>query len=755
MMLALLILLQSDPDGVAFFESKIRPVLIEKCYSCHAADAKKIKGGLVVDTREGLLRGGDTGPAVVPGDVEKSLLVKAVRWTDDDLQMPPKNPLPKEVIADFEAWVKRGAPDPRTGAAKAAKPAIDIGKARERWAYRPLPAVTPPAVKNEDWVKTPIDRFVLAKLEAAGIAPNGPAENRRLVRRAALDLTGLPPDDVSIPYEQAVDKFLASPRHGERWARFWLDAARFAESHGFEQDYDREGAFYYRDFVIRALNDDLPYDRFVQWQVAGDELAPDEPLAWMATGFLGAGAFPTQLTENEFEPARYDELDSMGSTVGSAMLGLSVGCARCHDHKFDPLPAKDYYRFVATFTGTIRAHKEFDLDPDAHRRAVSAWEQARAPLAKALDDAVAAWLAKQTPAPEGARDKAVKSDPEAKKAAKALSDYDAKKPKLPKVLVTTEGLKPLKHHADDRGFPHFYKETHVLARGDVNKKQGVADPGFLQILSRAPESRWPAAPGRTPGRRAALAKWLTDVDAGAGALLARVAVNRLWHHHFGRGLVATPNDFGAQGEAPTHPELIDWLAGELIRTGWRLKPIHKLILTSAVYRQGTDFDPVRAKVDPDNKLIWRRSARRLEAEAIRDSMLAVSGLLDATMYGPGTLNEGMNRRSIYFFQKRSALIPTMMLFDAPEPLVSQGSRPSTVIAPQALHVMNSPHVRRYAAGLAKRLAADDPVGSGFRLALGREPTADERAKCGAYLKASSPTDFAQILLSMSEFIYVD
>ncbi|HEV3027506.1 MAG TPA: DUF1553 domain-containing protein, partial [Planctomycetota bacterium] len=364
-------------------------------------------------------------------------------------------------------------------------------------------------------------------------------------------------------------------------------------------------------------------------------------------------------------------------------------------------------------------------------------------------------------------------DEEALKRRQALDAHLAAKPspKTTKILVTTEGLKPLKHHADERGFPHFYKETYVLARGDVNKKQEVATQGFIQVLERDPgqEKRWTGAPlpgARTPGRRTALAKWLTDVDAGAGPLVARVIVNRLWAQHFGRGIVATPNDFGVQGDPPSHPELLEWLASELVRGGWQLKPIHKLILTSGVFQQSTELAPGGSKKDPDNRLLWRRDPHRLEAEAIRDSLLAVGGLLDRRMYGPGTLDEGMTRRSIYFFIKRSRLIPMMMVFDAPEPLVSQGGRPTTTIAPQALLFMNSPLVRRCAAGLAK----ESDLSMLYRLALGRPPTPRELEKAGGFLSAqeqsyrdsgkadprlSARIDLCQALLCLNEFVYVD
>jgi uncharacterized protein DUF1553/uncharacterized protein DUF1549/cytochrome c len=968
-----------DREGLELFEKRIRPVLIDRCYSCHSSEAKKLKGELYVDSREGLLKGGELGPSLVPGDPDKSLLIKAIRYKDEDLKMPPKGKLAPEIVADFEAWVKRGAPDPRTkGTTAAAKKEINIEAGKKYWAFQPL----------HPGKGSSVDEFIVAKLQAAGIQPNGAADPRQLVRRATFDLLGIPPTPEEVDafvedpdLDKLIDRLLARSEYGERWARHWLDIARFAESHGFEQDYDRENAYHYRDFLIQAFNRDLPYDRFVQWQIAGDEIAPQEPLAWMATGFLGAGAFPTQLTEVEFEPARYDELDSMASTTSSAFLGLSVGCARCHDHKFDPFPSRDYYRMASTFTTTIRSMAELQLDPKSDETAYKKWENELTPLELSLRkferedlpgrfDQWAAgrpWEKVESPAwtildlaetkslggatfvpqPDGSvlatgqnpkndkwtfkarttltgitalRVEALK-DPSLKKggpgradngnfsltdfrvtvagkpvkltagkfthqqnggtlsaassvdgdkatgwavdpqlgkdhavvfefaepvgnaelvfefefnansqhaigrprlslttrprpaelageskpqsivelcetmragttldgaarkraiaaygridpeAAKLRNAFDSKlaarpAPKLTKVLVTTDGMKPLKHHADDRGFPHFYKETHILGRGDVNKKQGVAPPGFLQVLTRDQEKRWIADPppgARTPQRRTALATWMTDVDAGAGALVARVIVNRLWAHHFGRGIVATTNDFGVQGEPPSHPELLEYLAAELIRNQWRLKPIHKLMMTSAVYRQSTEIVAASATRDPDNKLFWRRDPRRLEAEAVRDSLLDVGGLLDRKMYGPGTLDEAMTRRSIYFFIKRSRLIPMMMVFDAPEPLVSQGGRPTTTIAPQALLFMNSPLVRKSAAGLAKRGGVEQI----YRRALGRSATPKELAAAADFLSRQSESykkdgkadasmvDFAQALLCLNEFVYVN
>lgn len=581
------------------------------------------------------------------------------------------------------------------------------------WATHRIDPGSFPDLPDSSWDQNPIDRYIRQEHQRVDVPPRPMAHQGTQVRRLFLDLLGLPPDpderDSFIQntspnaYEQLVDQLLVSPAYGERWARHWLDVARFAESSGFEHDSDRPNAYPYRDYVIQALNRNLPYDTFLQWQIAGDQLAPQSALANAATGFLGSGVFPTQLTEKEFESARYDELDDMVSTMGSAMLGLSIGCARCHDHKFDPIPANDYYNLAATFTKTIRT--EVDLIADTGHSF--------------------------------------------------------------KAMVSTEGKPPMKHAADGRGFPHFYPETYFLKRGDVTKKGDQATPGFLSLFEGSHEEQ-----PSTTGTRADLAKWITDPDQGAGQLAARVIVNRLWQHHFGTGLVSTSNDFGTQGTRPTHPKLLDWLAQELIDREWNLKAIQRLIVTSATYRQASTTDEAAAKIDPRNALLWRFPPRRLEAEIIRDSMLATSQLLDNTPLGPGTLDPEMPRRSIYFFVKRSKVIPLLLLFDFPEPLVSIGQRASTNIAPQGLTLMNSPIVRRYALGLASRALdssnADNPattINSLFEIAYGRAASESEIASASSFLdqqRQRSPdgshleavADLAQSLFMSNEFLYL-
>ena len=714
------------------FEQQVAAILQHRCVRCHGAH--EAKGGLDLSTRAGLMKGGDSGVVVRPGKAAQSLLVRLIRHDAEPAMPAEGRRLKAAALNAIVEWIDLGMAYSHSldseGEQNGGWTRRRIAdQSRRFWSFRPL-QVQPLAAPNDvgRWSRNFIDRYVLFKAREQALTMNPEADRRTLIRRVYLDLLGLPPSPAEVTafvanaqphaYEELLEKLLASSHYGERWGRHWLDIVRFAESAGFEHDEDRPHAFHYRDFVVKALNVDMPFDQFAQWQVAGDELAPANPLALMATGFLGAGVLPTQLTEREFERARYDELDDMVSTLGTSMLGLTVGCARCHDHKFDPIPSADYYRLVATFTTAIRSNVQVRMD------------------------------AKRPPAT---------------------------------VMVVSEGVKPIKHHAEGRGFPHFYPQAHFLARGDPLQKQGVAPMGFLQVLvsGSQPAERWSVkrpADAKSSFRRAGLSKWLTDVEHGAGQLLARVIVNRLWKHHFGRGLVATTNDFGVQGERPSHPELLDALALDLIRRGWRLKELHRLMMSSSVYRQSAVDDWQDRQRDPQNRWLWHFQPRRLEAEAIRDCILAVSGQLDRTPFGPGTLDQASRRRSIYFTIKRSKLIPMLQIFDAPEPLASTGERPATTIAPQALLFMNDPRIRSYALGFAQRLVenGDDPlnliVSRAYSIALGRKATDAEGAAAQEFLTAQtksyqedsrtdatllSVADFCQILLSLNEFIYVD
>lgn len=994
--------------GLELFRQQVRPLLTDHCLKCHGGE--KTKGDFDLGTREGLLHPGENGPFVKAFDAAGSRLLKLVRHEAEPAMPDNKPRLPDAAIAAIAQWIDLGAPyDESLVAGKQAprdKSAVSEAD-RQWWAFQPLAKVVPPK-----GLAHPVDAFLVESAKAKKLSLNPVAEKAKLIRRAYLDLTGLPPapEDVDAfvsdkkkdAWPRLVKKLLDSPQHGERWARHWLDVARFAESSGFEHDYDRPHAYHYRDFVIRALNSDMPYDQFVRWQLAGDEFAPGNPEALMATGFLGAGVFPTQITANEVERTRYDALDDMLATTGSAFLGLTIGCARCHDHKYDPIPTRDYYRMLSTFTTTVRANVDLELDPAAAALAKKKFEEEQAALkaklvgyeAKELPTKFEQWLTAGAELPVSAasllevtnllskvgatfkklddgswlatgkngssdvytltatssvrrltglklealtdasmkkkgpgradngnfalskisvkaeplnggearevkirraeatheqnksglsvassldadpktgwavdaggigKDQAavfvfaepvdfeggvkltvtlefsvntghnigrarysvfsggepsVKSDvvPAAvaalvpkrrdatgrntltskeraallawwkprdsgwKSLTASVEEHAKKAPKTTTpVMVCAEGYKPIVMHS--QGAP-FFKETHILRRGDVNQKQSVADQSFLQVLMREPDSkRWQWTPpegAQYSGRRRTFANWLTDTEQGAGALLARVAVNRLWQHHFGRGLVPTPNDFGKTGTKPSHPELLDWLAGELVRNGWRLKPIHELLLTSTAYQQSSAVTPAKLAADPDNALFLRRAPQRLEAEAVRDSALAVSGQLDGRMFGPGTLDENSKRRSIYFTVKRSHLMNSMVVFDAPEPLVSQGNRPTTTVAPQALLLLNSPQARGWARALATRLSADmkEPnltalVTRAYQIALGRTPKKSELSSAVSFIKqgeqeyrAAGQTearslalaDFCQAVLGLNEFIYVD
>ncbi len=893
-------------DGIAFFEAKIRPVLIQHCYSCHSEEArktKKLRGGLLLDSRQALREGGDSGPALVAGHSAKSLLIQVLR--KDTQQMPPKGRLPEAVIADLARWVDMGAPDPRDGSVLPAKRVIDLEAGRKFWSFRPLDTSAPPSVRNTAWVKTPVDRFLLAQLEARGLAPAAPLPKERLIRRATFDLTGLPPTPEEVDaflkdaspdaYTKLVRRLLASERHGERWARHWLDVARFAESGGYEFDGDRPGAYHYRDFVIKALNSDMPFDEFVRLQLAGDEMKPNDLYTSAATGFLVAGPYPGQTTQKTLEPIRYDHLDDMLSTVGTGLLGLSFGCARCHEHKYDPLPQEDYYRLLATLARTDSVRRKIDPDPEATRRLKAAFdathgpllaargrfieEQLPARLAKWLEAEkarpAADWLALDVPAKAdktltvtarssltgltairveaagdvtltasittsrtGARPAPIKLKPAGKGrpavfvaeapfgAAGAVLTFTLKSATpMGAVKLAVARVKDAKpdgpavpqHHAeiaaraaakDMPGVMEWFRrvdadaekvmaaieasakkepkpalvdlfaatsgrggDVHYLIRGETDKKNGVARPGFARVLMASEDGgAWLKRGKDSPPPRVALANWITDAKGGAGHLLARVIVNRLWLHHFGKGLVRTPNDFGAQGEAPTHPELLDWLAGELIRGGWRLRPIHELLMTSAAYMQGGEASALAAKEDPRNLLWSHVPPRRLEAEAIRDSLLAVGGALDLTMFGPGSLDGNTPRRSVYLTVKRTRLIPMLQAFDAPEGIQSVGERSTTTATTQALAMMNSPFVRARAEGLAKRVGGstpEDAVEKAYRIALARGPSEAERAKMAGFIRrlsdgtkgpggvAAATADFCQVLLCLNEFIYVD
>ncbi|MDA0659543.1 MAG: PSD1 and planctomycete cytochrome C domain-containing protein [Planctomycetota bacterium] len=991
----------ADESGISFFEQKIRPMLVEHCYACHSVEAlenKKLQGALYLDSAAGVAAGGESGAVVVTGKSADSLLMKALRY--DGLEMPPSGKLSDEVIADFAKWIDLGAPDPREGSVPVKpKREINLDEGRRWWAFQPLQAVKLPIAAN------PIDGFISIAQQSQGLKPGVPAGKEALLRRAYFDLIGLPPtpeqmaayvaDASPRAFEKVVDELLASPAYGERWARHWLDAARFAESGGYEFDRFRPGAYHYRDWVISALNSDMAYDQFVQMQLAGDVISPDSIEGAAATGFLVAGPYPGQITVKTVERIRYDQLDDMMMTIGGSMLGLTLGCARCHEHKYDPIPHQDYYALAAAMATTAHGPRPLDPDPAATALAQEKHNADQQPLLDALNAFAATelptrfttWqekeLSKQPAATRWQTMEPVDLEAERsylKESAGGLIVHDgmlaagsvvrqrgqsrkvradevyrltfhthqknlqslrldaftdgslpARGPglnsdgsfQLGEITVTARPInlqskdvpknlklkplfaafedkdQPLSNAADGRpetawivkttakkdnaaifefeeplaGFdggtelvveltfrelgmgrlrfafsvdpnpatwagevttqhaselraimathgkelpdsmrvplarwfapfdpetakvfyavrdhraavprPHLQEvyttvsggqDVFFLRRGEVDNKAGKAEPGFLQVMWRKNEDPAVAdSPAAHP--RVALAKWMTDVNNGAGALLARVIVNRLWQHHLGQGIVGTPNDFGVQGDRPTHPELLEHLAQELLRQGWKLKPLHRAIMLSDVYQQSHVINPDNLKIDSANRYWWHFPPRRLEAETIRDALLAAGGNGDSLMYGASVL-EDSQRRSVYLRVKRSELLPIMAIFDAPEPTQSIGKRSVTTVPTQALAMMNSPLVRQQAEKLTARIrpTADQPLSTSivlaYQIAFGRSPSEAEQLQMTAFIEKQreaigrdSPestekalTEFCHVLLCLNEFVYID
>ena len=1123
---------QNIREGLDFFEAKIRPVLVKHCYECHSVSAvakNNLKGGLLLDSRDGSRKGGESGPAVVPGKPAESLLINALKH--ESVKMPPTGKLPDELIAHFEKWIALGAPDPRDGLAVATSSEIDLEEGKKHWSYQPLIEPDRPTIKDSKWARNAIDHFIRARQEAAGITPNPNANAASLIRRAYFDIVGLPPNpsdvdkfvaefsqDPDAAYSQLVDDLLASQHYGERWARHWMDIVRYAESNGYAFDGDRPFAWHYRDFIIRALNSDMPYDEFVRLQIAADLLTgtdvktTDESKTAVdriaATGFVVAGPFTTQQTQKERERSRYEQLDDMLGTIGTSLLGLTVGCARCHNHKYDPLPQFEYYRMASVFADVGFSNTAINSQPESYRDAKAEYDAAHDPLVAARskheqeqlpgrfeewlevraaspsvgaplkseswhhvgpfvsgnlkdgfdtvygpeehvdlaaayedgklkwteqpewkddtvhnvfsadnsanyiyrvihspviqdvsfslgsDDAIKVWVngakvhenfvsrgaavgqeAIKVSLNEGSNEVLIKivngggpsgfafgakpletfpvggfnpwhhigpfqaashdlafdeiyapeedvkleatyedgklkwmEHPEWKDGVahndaltgKNVANYLFRTIEVdrPQVVVLSlgsdDGVKlwvngklvvnkkvtrndaaadqetatiqlaagrndilmkitnadgksgfyfaantaptpaeieaiadiPAEKRNDDqkkkltdwhkgydldwlalnqlvirhesknpkpqttevfaarvRGTTYQFGDdtykVYQLRRGNPDNKEGEATPGFFRVLMRTGqgEEHWLSDPNdkeKTIAGRIGLANWLSDVDQGAGHLLARVIVNRLWHHHFGRGIVSTPSDFGTRGELPSHPELLDWLASQLVSNGWKLKPIHKLIVTSATYMQAGGITESGQEHDPENFLLWRRIPRRLEAEVIRDSLLSVSGTLDDTMFGKGTLDQKSTRRSIYFTVKRGQLIPFLTLFDAPDAMQGIATREQSTVAPQALAMLNSPVVRDLAAKLSAKVRPNieisiaDTIGNAYQIALSRPATDDEKESMIAFIErqkmlrredsdaeALAVRDFCHLVLCLNEFVYIE
>jgi len=816
-----------SPDQLAFFEKKIRPVLVAKCYQCHAADAEKVKGGLLLDTREGIRMGGATGHAVEPGDLKGSLLIAALRGEKKDLLMPPKEKLPPEVIADFEKWVLMGAPDPRDGKAKLAKKP-DLAEGKNFWSFQPVKPVAVPQPKDTKWSASEIDRFVLKKLEENQLKPVGDADPHTFIRRLYFDLIGLPPTPEQVqafvkdcgspaPHsafriprsalEKVVDKLLASPHFGERWGRHWLDVARYAESSGKERNYAFPEAWRYRDYVIAALNADKPYDHFIREQIAGD-LLPAKDAAQrneqlIATGFLAIG--PKGLNERNREAFVMETVDEQIDVASRAVLGLTVSCARCHDHKFDPVPQRDYYAMAGIFKST---ETHFGIggggngknrQPSTHVPLVKSFNPPppltqNAPAAPV--QVASASPARLTPEMEAKLKQFVQKNPKLAVRFKAMSEAE-KVMAFERLQGNVKGAKPAKK-------PNKYPETPeapkangepsgafamavldgkpadcpIYIRGELEEKGPVIPRGFVTVLGATEPAK--IAPGQSG--RLELAHWLTDP---ANPLTARVMANRVWQHLFGEGLVSTPDNFGATGERPTHPELLDYLANRFVANGWSVKKLVREVVLTRSYQLSSASDAKNFAADPDNNFLWRANQRRLDAESIRDGILAVSGRLDLkapngspvssladTDLGRAArtaLRGDSRHRSVYLPIVRDMLPEALDLFDFAEPSLVVAAREVTTVPSQALYMLNSPFIQENAAAFAKRFqgTSADPkerITAAYLTAFSRPPTAAEIARAESYLnthasgRGSSPeaalTTFCQALFASAEFRYV-
>jgi mono/diheme cytochrome c family protein len=764
-------------DANAHFRDRVRPVLEANCFACHSHAAKKAKGGLVLDSRDAVLKGGDSGPAVVPGKPGESLLLKTVRH-DGDVHMPPSGKLAAEDVATLDEWVKQGAvwPGGDTPATAKARPrGVITDEDRRWWAFQPLKPVNPPVVGD---VPHPIDRFVRARLAAEGLSPSPQADRRALVRRVTFDLTGLPPtpeeveafvaDNATDAYEKLVDRLLASPRYGERMARLWMDLVRYAESDGFRADDYRPNAWRYRDYLVRSFNQDKPYDRFVAEQLAGDEVAPDDPDALTATGFLRLGIY--EYNQRDVRAQWSDMLNDVTDVTGDVFLGLGMGCARCHDHKFDPILQKDYYRLQAFFTPML-PRDDVPLATPAEladdQRRLAAWEKKTAEIRRKID-------AIEDPVRASARRSAVKKFPPDIQA--ILDDTTGTLPPLDKQLAALAYRQVDFEYARlDRKLKDEQKRALVELRRDLTKFEAErptplptgmtvtdvgatapptvipkkkdatpVEPGVLTLLDEKPAVVPTPARGDTTGRRTALAAWLNRAD---NPLSHRVIVNRVWGWHFGQGLVATTSDFGKLGEKPTHPELLDWLADRFVRDGRGLKSLHRLILTSETYRQSavSSAPAVALQKDPENRLLWTMRTRRLDAEQVRDAILAVTGRLDLAVGGPATDPTGP-RRAVYTRVQRNTRDALLDAFDLPEGFTSTPQRNVTTTPTQALLMVNGPQLRQHARTLAGRVLAASGDDAGrvdhlFQLLYGRRPVGDERDLALAFLarrKAAAP-----------------
>jgi hypothetical protein len=875
---------QSDPALVQkqeFFELKVRPLLVKNCFACHT-DSKM--GGLQLNSREGILKGGSRGPAVVPGDPGNSLLIRAVNHADSSLEMPPPGKLTSDDIFILEAWVKDGAVwgKPSDRPVSSSSEYFITAEQRAFWSFRPVRTVQPPKINNRSWIKSPIDAFVLAKLEAQGLKPVGPASKSTLIRRASLDLIGLPPTPVEVDafvrdkssnaFEKVVDRLLESPQYGERWGRHWLDVARYSDAQiTAEGDRKMPNAFRYRDWVVAAFNQDMAYDLFVKAQIAGD-LLPERQK------YIGGLGFYALSPSAEFHEDRVD-------ATGRGFLGLTVACAQCHNHKYDPIPTKDYYSLLSVFENTEKS--QFPLVPaqevEEYKRQKKSVEDSQAELKEFLNnqrtqlvqvftekivdymqaawrvlgpdkkniqdviqgdasldyELLARWIRYLEPGSKHEheflaewqrllekggdeveiRAAAEKLQSQIKTLLKEKAEIEKKNAKAeskngmnPELLALDrnsfllleelsspppnseqrdrkEGLFYFSDEGIARFFTGIWKEYYDNLKARIKKQESTlpAEYAFLPTISDKAtlenlrvyirgnkENLGEEAPRRflailcdgTPVTFKNGSGRLELADAIANPknpLTARVMVNRIWSYHFGAGIVRTPSNFGKQGETPTHPELLDYLATRFVANGWSIKKMHREIMLSSTYALGSDYSALDFGLDPDNRLLWRATARRLDAEAIRDSMLFVSGSLDLTVGGPAlALDDDKNsRRTLYGFFSRFKLDPFLRLFDFPDPIETSEQRITTNVPLQQLFFLNSSFVRKQAEALSQRIGAESSetakVQALYRTLFGRSPSQEELQYATQFVSGDPGfwPQYVQVLLSSNEFNYVN
>jgi Protein of unknown function (DUF1549)/Protein of unknown function (DUF1553)/Planctomycete cytochrome C len=803
------------PDQLAFFEKNIRPVLVQSCYKCHSAEAEKVKGGLTVDTKQGLLLGGESGhPGVTPGNAAESSIFQAMLWTDEDMQMPPKEKLPDEVIANFKKWIEMGAPDPRESRvanAAGGKRVIDMDEGRKHWAFQKPVKQSPPAVKTEGWARTDIDRFILAGIEANGLHPVRDADRQTLIRRIAFDLTGLPPtpDEVrafvadTSPYavKRVIDMYLDSERYGERWARHWLDVARYAESSGKEVNVLYPSAWRYRDYVIESFKKDKPYDQFLKEQIAGDLLPfdtrHDQAEKIIATGFLAIGA--KGHNNRDRRQFAMDMVDEQIDAMSQSMLGLTLACARCHDHKFDPVTQRDYYALAGIFLssdtlfGTYKSIQNnntstlIELDRNAGQPAA---------LAKISPAEVAQIRRKFDEADQAAKD--------AQKQVLAMRAQDRDKNQVAAFLKVRGSLDKAENvRADldmfhDDGTPRTLAmgvldkerpiDSPLLVRGDIKQPSDVVPRGLVEVLCDKGE---PLNISKGSGRLD-LAYFIASKD---NPLTARVMANRVWLKLMGSGIVPTPDNFGVMGQKPSHPELLDYLAVTFVENGWSIKKLIREIMLSRAYQTGSTHDAANFTRDPDNKFHWRMNQRRLDAEAIRDAMLAIGGGLNlypvdgSPVARAGEGREGIialyrevtskpyTYRSIYLPIIRDQIPEILSVFDFPDASLVNGERDTTNVPSQGLFLMNNSQTLGAADAFAARLmkfqgTSAERLDYAYQLAFGRSPTEAERTAIRNFwmrfpdqaAKGGIPRDkaqysalsaFCQSLIASAEFRYLN